>query len=69
MVNIKMGFIFKCIISSLIMGTLIMFLDPWNIVEIMATVICSVCIYFGILSLLNGFSRDEFVFFKKIFGI
>lgn len=68
-VDIKKGFISKCCISSLILSLFITFLNPSSVAEILVTVFCSACIYLGLLFLLNGFSREEFVFFKKIFGI
>jgi O-antigen/teichoic acid export membrane protein len=66
-VNIESSFISKCCVSSLILGFLIIFISPGDIVEILVTVLCSTGIYFMLLFALKGFSKDEFAFFKNIF--
>ena len=59
-------FIAKSVISSAIMGLVILKLNPISAVNILISVVVGTGIYFGVLIILRGFTRDEYMFFKGI---
>ncbi|MFC1992263.1 flippase [Chloroflexota bacterium] len=63
--NIGMPFILKSTFSSAIMLLCIWLINPESIVSLIISIFAGVIIYFGILLLLGGLSREEITFFKK----
>lgn len=57
LVKVRPGFkvLFKSILASLVMGVLLYFIQTWNLVLVLAL---AVVVYFTILYLLKGFSRE-----------
>lgn len=60
------GFILKSIASSVVMGLLIFHFNPAGAINVVISIIIGAIIYFGILILLKGFTREEYVFVKDI---
>jgi O-antigen/teichoic acid export membrane protein len=65
--NINWVFIFKAIIASTIMALVIWHLTPQGAVHTLLTVIVGVFVYGIVLISLQGFSRNEYAFFKGLF--
>jgi len=63
----KLGFIIKSILSSAVMTSVIWIINPAGIVKILISIVIGAIIYFAILFLLRGFSRNEIQFFFKLF--
>ena len=59
-------FIAKSVLSSIIMGLVIWEMDPIGAVNILISVVVGAVVYFGVLLLLKGFTREEYVFLKEI---
>ena len=64
--NIDFKFIFKSIISSAVMGYCILLLDPIGAIDIIISIGVGAMVYFGVLVLLRGFTKDEYGFLKGI---
>lgn len=64
--NIDFKFILKSIISSAVMGYCILLLNPVGAVSIIISIGVGASIYLLMLITLKGFTRDEYVFFKKV---
>lgn len=63
---IDMKFIAKSVISSAVMGFVIWVLGPTGPAGIVIAVLMGTSIYFALLILLKGFSKDEYAFFKNM---
>lgn len=63
--DISMAFILKSAFSSAVMLLCIWLINPESIVSVIISIFAGVIIYFGILILLKGLSREEITFFKK----
>lgn len=59
-------FIVKSIISSAIMGLIILKLNPIGMVDILVSIVAGTGTYFGVLVLLKGFTKEEYEFMKGI---
>lgn len=70
--DIKLDFIIKSTLSSVVMSAVIWVINPVGIVEILVSMIIGAIIYFAVLFLLRGFNRNEARFslqlFKEITG-
>ena len=64
--DIDLKFIIKSIISSAIMGLIVFILNPGNVQTVVISVIVGVVIYFGMLLLLRGVTKEEYAFLKGI---
>jgi len=64
--DVDWKFIVKAVISSLIMSTVVWQLNPTGATSIVVSVIAGAIIYFVLLVLLRGFSRQEYSFLKDI---
>jgi O-antigen/teichoic acid export membrane protein len=65
--DMNFGFILKSVFASVLMSTVIINWNPKDIIPILIMIgICAI-LYFLMLILLKGFSKDEFIFFKSIF--
>jgi O-antigen/teichoic acid export membrane protein len=64
--DIDLGFIIKSIISSGVMGLIILKLSPVDAVGILISIGVATAVYFGILILLKGFTKEEYTFLKDI---
>lgn len=64
--DIDFKFIMKSIISSVIMTFVVWELNPYGAVNILITIIIATGVYFGVLVLLRGFTKDEYEFLKDI---
>ena len=64
--DIDPKFIIKSIISSAIMGLIVFILNPDNVPTVVISIIVGVVIYFGILTLLKGFTKEEYTLLKGI---
>ena len=65
--NIDLKFIFKSIISSVVMSYCILLLDPIGAIDIIISIGVGAIIYSIMLITLKGFTREEYVFFKSFF--
>jgi O-antigen/teichoic acid export membrane protein len=66
--EIDFKFISKCIIASIPMAFIVWKLNPYGAVNILTSVGIASIIYFGILILLRGFTREEYLFLKGVLG-
>ena len=64
--EIDLKFIVKSIISSVIMASVIWKLNPYGVVNILISIGIATGVYFGILILLRGFTKEEYGFLKGI---
>ena len=64
--DIDVKFIIKSVISSGVMGLIILKLSPVGAVNILISVGVATVIYFGVLILLKGFTKEEYMFLKDI---
>lgn len=62
--DLNLKFIAKSVFSSVIMGLLIWWLCPIGAVNILISIGIAVVVYFGVLFVLKGFTKEEFEFFK-----
>jgi O-antigen/teichoic acid export membrane protein len=61
-------FVVKSILSSAVMGFVIWRMNPVGAVSILISIGIAAVVYFGVLLLLKGFTKDECVFFKTYFS-
>ena len=59
-------FITKSGVSSAVMGLVILEMNPLGAVSILISIGIATVIYFGVLLILKGFTREEYVFLKEI---
>jgi O-antigen/teichoic acid export membrane protein len=64
--DIDLRFIIKSVISSGVMGLIILKLSPVDAVSILISIGVATAVYFGVLILLKGFTKEEYVFLKDI---
>ena len=64
--DIDLGFIIKSTISSGVMGLMILKLNPAGMVNILICIGIATVVYFGVLILLKGFTKEEYMFLKDI---
>ena len=64
--DLNLKFIAKSVFSSVIMGLVIWEMNPFGVVNILITIGIAAVIYFGILLLLKGFTKEEYAFVKEI---
>jgi len=65
--DIDFKFIGKSIAASVPMAFVVWKLNPYGTVNILVSIAIAAAIYFGILTLLRGFTREEFKFLKGFF--
>jgi O-antigen/teichoic acid export membrane protein len=65
--DIDSRFILKSIISAIPMAFVVWYLNPYGAVNILISIGMATAIYFGILILLKGFTKDEYRFLKGFF--
>jgi O-antigen/teichoic acid export membrane protein len=63
---IDLKFIIKSVISSGVMGLIILKLSPVDTINILISIGIATAVYFGILILLKGFTKEEYMFLKDI---
>ena len=64
--DIEKRFIIKSIFSSFVMAIIILTWDPIKTFDILLCILSSIVTYFLALSVLNGFKKDEIIFFKNL---
>ena len=64
--DIDFKFIMKSIISSVIMAFVVWKLNPMGAVNILIAIVIATGVYFVVLILLRGFTREEYLFFRDI---
>ncbi len=65
--DIDFKFIGKSIAASIPMAFVVWKLNPYGTVNILVSIAIAAAIYFGILTLLRGFTREEYLFLKAFF--
>lgn len=60
-------FITKCIVSSVIMGLLLQYINPYGWVRILGSIVLSAAVYISVLFCLRSFNRKEISFFMGVF--
>ena len=65
--DIDFKFIGKSIAASILMAFAVWKLNPYGAVNILVSIAIAAAIYFGVLILLRGFTREEFRFFEGFF--
>lgn len=64
--DIDLKFIAKSIVSSVIMGAVVWKLNPAGAINILISVAVGAVVYFAVLTLLRGFSKNEWAFLKSL---
>ena len=64
--DIDVKFIAKSVLSSATMGYVIWEINPLGAVNILISIGIGAVVYFGVLLLLKGFTKEEYVFLKEI---
>ena len=59
-------FITKSMVSTALMGSMIWWMNPTGAVSILISIGIAVVMYFGVILILKGFTREEYVFLKEI---
>lgn len=67
--GIDFNFISKSIISSIPMAFVVWMLNPYGAVNILTSVGIAAILYFGVLILVKGFTREEYLFLKGFLKI
>jgi O-antigen/teichoic acid export membrane protein len=67
--EIDFKFISKSVISSILMAFVVWKLNPYGAFNILVSIGIATVIYFGILTLLRGFTREEYGFLRGFFKI
>lgn len=65
--DIDFKFIMKSIISAVIMAFVVWKLNPMGAVNILISIVIATGVYFVVLILLRGFTREEYLFLKGFF--
>ena len=66
--DIDLRFISKSVISSIPMAFIVWKLNPYGAVSILIAVGIATGVYFGVLILLRGFTKEEYLFLKGFLG-
>lgn len=61
--DLSLPFIGKCILSSIVMGTCVWLINPKSLLVLIISIIAGALIYFIVLFLTRGFTRNEMNFF------
>lgn len=64
--DFNLSFIIKSTLASVIMSSLIFYLSPVNLNDLLFTIGVSAALYFGIIYLLKGINKEEIRFFRGI---
>ena len=67
--EIDVKFILKSVIASIPMAFIVWNLNPYGAVDILIAVGIAAVIYFGVLILLRGFTKDEYGFLKGMLRV
>lgn len=59
-------FLLKSLAASVLMSSVILFINPVSAIEILATIIICSAVYIAIIFILRGISREEIEFFKEL---
>jgi O-antigen/teichoic acid export membrane protein len=62
-------FISKSVLSSIPMAFVVWKLNPYGVIAILISIIIGSLIYFGILVLLKGFTKEEYEFLRRLLSI
>ena len=65
--DFDLTFIFKSVAASIIMSSIIIIFNPEGTLNIIATAIIAIIVYFISLWILKGFDTDEIKFIKRLF--
>jgi O-antigen/teichoic acid export membrane protein len=60
--DIDLKFIMKSVISSCVMSLMLVVLSPVGVINILISIGIAAIIYFGVMILLRGFTKEEYVF-------
>ena len=64
--DVDLKFIMKSTVSSGVMGLIILKLNPIGAADILISIAVGAIVYFTVLVILKGFTREEYVFLKSI---
>jgi O-antigen/teichoic acid export membrane protein len=67
--DIDLKFIIKSVISSGVMGAIILKLNSLGAINILISIGIATVVYFGVLILLKGFTKEEYTFLKDILTV
>ncbi len=59
-------FIVKSLVASIVMASIIIWMNPQGVINIITTVIISTVVYFVVLIILKGINREEFEFIRQL---
>ena len=67
--EIDFKFISKSVIASIPMALVVWKLDPYGVINILISIGIAILVYFGLLILFRGFTREEYEFLKEFIKI
>jgi O-antigen/teichoic acid export membrane protein len=66
--DFDLNFIVKSLIASLVMSGIIVYLNPYGILNVIIAVVIGAVIYIVLLLIFKGIQKDEFQFFRELMG-
>ena len=61
-------FILKSLVASIVMSGIILYLNPYGILNVIIAVVIGTVVYFVLLLIFKGIKTDEFQFFREMLG-
>ena len=66
--DFDLNFIVKSLIASLVMSGIIVYLNPYGILNVIIAVVIGAVVYIVLLLIFKGIQKDEFQFFRELMG-
>ena len=66
--SVDIGFIFKSVVSSSIMGVFLVLFEPIGLLQMLICILIALVIYILSLIILRSFNKNEYDLAKNIFG-
>ena len=66
--DFDLNFIVKSLIASLVMSGIIVYLNPYGILNVVIAVVIGAVVYIVLLLIFKGIQKDEFQFFRELMG-
>ena len=66
--DFDLNFIVKSLIASLVMSGIIVYLNPYGILNVVIAVVIGAVVYIVLLLIFKGIEKDEFQFFRELMG-
>jgi len=66
--DFDLNFIIKSFVASVLMSGIIVYLNPYGILNVVIAVVIGAVVYFVLLLIFKGIQKDEFQFFRELLG-